>query len=437
MPSTGTPNSNTASGALSSTSYTLAWLPERITPLSWPSAANSRTHSLLTSQGCTSQYTCASRTRRAMSWVTWEPKSRMRIFWCCMAVSGLQKKKKAVKTDSPKSEMPQTQGAAELALPGRQRRPLGGDAAGGAGGDSFCPVVGGFFGDLHVVHMALADTGRGDLDELRLVAHVFNAGATAVAHGGPQATGHLEDDGDDRALVGHAAFDALGHQFVGVRVPGAGLLEIAVGAALLHGTNGAHAAVALVAAALVQHDLARRFFGAGEHAAHHHRVGAGRDGLGDIAAVADAAVGDHWHARALEGGRHVVDGHDLGHAHTGHYAGGADRTRADADLDSVSASFHQRHGRTAGGDVAADHVHLRVVLLDPEHAVDHTLAVAVGRVHHDGVHTGLHQRFNAFFGAFTHTHCRAHAQPARRIARGIGEVELFGDVLHRDQALEL
>ncbi|EWS63387.1 hypothetical protein Y695_03381 [Hydrogenophaga sp. T4] len=61
----------------------------------------------------------------------------------------------------------------------------------------------------------------------------------------------------------------------------------------------------------------------------------------------------------------------------------------------------------------------------------------MGRVHHDRIHTGFHQRFNAFFGAFTHTHRRAHAQPARRIARGIGKVELFGDVLHRDQALEL
>ena len=39
MPSTGTPSSNTACGALSVvSSYTLAWLPERITPLSVPSA---------------------------------------------------------------------------------------------------------------------------------------------------------------------------------------------------------------------------------------------------------------------------------------------------------------------------------------------------------------------------------------------------------------
>ena len=56
MPSTGTPSSNTACGALSVlSSYTLAWLPDRITPFNWPSAAYWRTQSSDTSQGCTSQ----------------------------------------------------------------------------------------------------------------------------------------------------------------------------------------------------------------------------------------------------------------------------------------------------------------------------------------------------------------------------------------------
>src|SRR5688572_3764632 len=63
----------------------LAWLPERITPLRRPSAAYARIHSSVTSQGWTSERTWASRTRRAMSCVTWEPKSRMRILSCCMS----------------------------------------------------------------------------------------------------------------------------------------------------------------------------------------------------------------------------------------------------------------------------------------------------------------------------------------------------------------
>ena len=69
-------------------------------------------------------------------------------------------------------------------------------------------------------------------------------------------------------------------------------LEIAVLAAPLHGADGAHAAVNLVASALVQDRLARALFGAGEKAADHDARGAGRQRLGDVARELDAAVGD-------------------------------------------------------------------------------------------------------------------------------------------------
>src|SRR6186713_1778041 len=146
----------------------LAWLPERITPLSVPSLAYSRTQSSLTSQGCTSQNTWASRTRRAISWVTCEPKSRMRIFWCCMRCYSKAKKEKGVWFI-------------------RRLGPLSG---------SISPVVRRFLGDLHVVDMAFAYAGGRDFHELGLVAHVFDGGATAVTHAGPQAAGHLEHDRD-------------------------------------------------------------------------------------------------------------------------------------------------------------------------------------------------------------------------------------------------
>src|ERR1700761_1710551 len=85
MPSTGTLASHTACGARSSaSSYVLAWLPDRMMPL----APNERMNSSDTSLGWISQYTCASRTRRAISCVTWEPKSRMRILSCMAAKAG-------------------------------------------------------------------------------------------------------------------------------------------------------------------------------------------------------------------------------------------------------------------------------------------------------------------------------------------------------------
>jgi hypothetical protein len=45
--------------------------------------------------------------------------------------------------------------------------------------------------------------------------------------------------------------------------------------------------------------------------------------------------------------------------------------------------------------------------------------------------------FDPLFGALAHAHRGADAQLAETVARGIGEVGLLGDVLHRDQALEL
>jgi hypothetical protein len=165
-------------------------------------------------------------------------------------------------------------------------------------------------------------------------------------------------------------------------------------------------------------------------------VGAGSDRLGDVAGIADAAVGDQRHARALQRSGHAVDRHDLRHADTGDDARGADRAWANADLDAVGAAFHQRQCRRAGGDVAADHVHTGVVLLDPTHALDHAGAVAVGGVDHQHVDAGARQQFDTLFGAFTDTDRGADAQLAESIARRVRKARLFGDVFHRHQATQ-
>mmetsp|Transcript_26318 Transcript_26318/g.62507 ORF Transcript_26318/g.62507 Transcript_26318/m.62507 type:complete len:641 (-) Transcript_26318:108-2030(-) len=285
--------------------------------------------------------------------------------------------------------------------------------------------------------MALAHARRGDLDEFGLVLHVGDGGAAAVVHGRLQATGHLEDHLHDRALVGHLALDALGHQLGRVGVVARLGLEVAVGAALGHRAHRAHAAVALEGAALVEDGFARGFFGAGEGAAHHHAVGAGRDGLGQVTGVAHAAVGDDRHASALERRSDVVDRGDLRHAHAGDDARGADRTRADADLDAVRTGFHQRQRRSAGGDIAADDIDLRVGALDPAHPVQHAGAVAVGGVDDDGIDAGTHQQLDALLGVFAEADRRADAQAAMGVTRRIGEAGLLGDVLHRHQAAQL
>ena len=118
--------------------------------------------------------------------------------------------------------------------------------------------------------------------------------APGVAHRRAQSAHQLVDHVHERALVRHAALDAFGHELLrgGDRILGLEILEVAVRAALLHRAERAHAAVALVRAALVELDLAGRLVGAGEQAAEHHAGRAGGDRLRDVAGVADAAVGD-------------------------------------------------------------------------------------------------------------------------------------------------
>ena len=285
--------------------------------------------------------------------------------------------------------------------------------------------------------MAFAYAGGGDLDKLGLVLHVVNGGAAAVTHAGAQAAGHLVNDGHHRAFERHTTLNTLGHQFVGVRVAGAGLLEVAVCAALLHGAYAAHAAVTLVAAALEQDDFAGRFFGAGEHTAHHHRACASSNGFGNVAAVANAAVRNQRHAAASQCDGHIVNGHDLRHAHARHDAGGADAAGANTDLHRVRAGLNKGQGRSAGGDIAAYHVDVRVVLFNPAHPVYHALAVAVRCVHHDGVHPGLDQGFHARLSALTNADRSTYPKLAFGVAGCIRKTGLFGDVFDGDQALEL
>src|SRR3984957_14648498 len=165
-------------------------------------------------------------------------------------------------------------------------------------------VIGRLLGDRHVMHVTFAYTGGGDAYERGPGAHLLDVVAAGVAHRGAQTAGQLIQDRDQAALVEHAALDAFRHQFLQL---GGCVLEIAVGRAvsLGHRNERAHAAIGLVRRALIYLVYTWRLLGAGEHAADHHRMRPGGDRLGKIARVADAAVGDHRYAAALERGGNV------------------------------------------------------------------------------------------------------------------------------------
>src|SRR5262249_5363883 len=150
-------------------------------------------------------------------------------------------------------------------------------------------VVRRLLGDDDVVDVALAKPAGGDADEARVLPQVLDGAAAGVAHSAPDAAEHLVDVHRQAALVRDAALDALGDQLLLLLDVA---LEVAFLAAALHRAERAHAPVTLVAAALVQDDLARRLLGAGEERADHHRARSGRERLHDVARVLDASVGD-------------------------------------------------------------------------------------------------------------------------------------------------
>src|SRR5205814_9569038 len=97
--------------------------------------------------------------------------------------------------------------------------------------------------------MALAQPGRGDPDEARML-QVVDRRRAAVAHRLTQSAGELVQDAPDGPLVRHAALDALRDELVDVLDVA---LEVAVlrERARLHRPERAHAAVLLEALSLV------------------------------------------------------------------------------------------------------------------------------------------------------------------------------------------
>src|SRR5579884_937279 len=155
-----------------------------------------------------SEYTRASRTRRAISCAYWPPKSRTRT--------------------------------GRSSTPGNGTTFDRGSAA----------IVRRLLRDCHVVRVRLPQSGAGDPHEARTL-HRGDGRRTAVPHRLPQAADELVDDVLQRPLVRNAAFDPFGHELVDVLDVA---LEVAVlgERARLHRTQRAHAAVLLEPLALKQ-----------------------------------------------------------------------------------------------------------------------------------------------------------------------------------------
>ena len=82
---------------------------------------------------------------------------------------------------------------------------------------------------------------------------------------------------------------------------GFGFLTIAVTAALLHGSERAHAAICLKRAALIKDGFARAFIGSSKQGTDHDGVGTGGQGFREIAGKLNAAIRDERNAGLARG----------------------------------------------------------------------------------------------------------------------------------------
>ena len=96
--------------------------------------------------------------------------------------------------------------------------------------------------------------------------------------------------------------------------------------------------------------------------------------------------------------------------------------------------FDKREGSFAGSDIAADNLKVRVMLLDPLHAVKNTLGVTVSGVDDDNVNACVNELFNALFGTLTNRNSSAGEELALSILGGERMIGRLGNVLNGHEA---
>ena len=277
--------------------------------------------------------------------------------------------------------------------------------------------------------MAFHHAGGGDLDEpgLLQLADVARAG---VSHAGPESADHLVDHFREAPLEGYPSDDAFRYQFLDVVLH---ILEIAVLGPFLHGFDGSHPTVGLEFPSFEDDGLARRFIHPCEEGAGHDGIGTCGDGFDDVARVADPAVGDHGDAGALEGLRHIIDGCQLGYAHPGDDAGGANRPGADPYFDGIHADTGQVTGSLCRTDVANHERKPGEGLFHLPGHVHHPFGMAVGCIDHHGIHLRIHQGLHPGQGVPGDAHGSGNTQAAALVLAGVGPLLDLYNVLVGDQ----
>ena len=275
--------------------------------------------------------------------------------------------------------------------------------------------------------MAFDHTGRRNTDEPGLRPELVETVCSAIAHAGPHAANQLVNEIGQHSFVRHAALDAFGNQLA----HGGSLLAVSVRAAHDHGPERSHAAIGLERSPVVDDQLARALVQTGQQASQHDAGGPGRQGLGDVARVADTTISYNRHTGGLGFSRTLEDGPDLGHAYPADDAGRADASRPDADLDGVGPGFDQVADRLGRADIAGHELNV-VLFLDRLDGLDNVFRVAVSRVDDNDVGVLIDQRIDAV--VLVNSDGRPGQEPPAPVAAGLGKPRQHVGVPHGDQA---
>ena len=169
-----------------------------------------------------------------------------------------------------------------------------------------------------------------------------------------------------------------------------------------HRSFASHATVGLIAGAVVLDDLPRTLFDACQQGTKHDQIGSGRQGLHDVAAVPDAAIGDQ---RDVSGAAHHGTGRDgrkLGHTRTGNNARGADAPRTDSNFDRARTRVDETPCPISAGDIAGDQRYVRMPLPGPMNGFDDLQCMAMCGVDGSQVNAGLNELVQTREGFLAH-----------------------------------
>jgi hypothetical protein len=125
-----------------------------------------------------------------------------------------------------------------------------------------------------------------------------------------------------------------------------------------------------------------------------------------------------------------------GTPYAGHDPGGADRTRADTDLDGIDASLDQRLGGIGGSDIAGHQLQVGIGPLGIDNRIDNPLGVAMGRIDHHHIDTGPDQSLEPLLPIVADPDRRPGPQTAKIVLAGKGVFADLLDVLDGDQTFE-